>query len=88
MPVSGLQDRVEGVAEGRAQPSALQGFKPASGDPPGEVTSRRTASVSLPRRCSSSAVPASVCTTSSALCAAGMPWRTPASICASATSAT
>ena len=33
------------------------------------------------------AVPASVCTTSAAPCAAGMPLRTPASICASATSA-
>src|SRR5947209_3187972 len=70
------------------RPARSSAAMPRAVTPPGEVTSRRTATVSYPRRRKSSAVPASVCTTSSAPSAAGIPRRTPASICASATSAT
>src|SRR6185437_6951594 len=69
-------------------PPRSSASSPRAVTPPGEATSRRIAIVSLPRRRSSSAVPASVWITSSAPCAAGIPLRTPASICASATSAT
>ena len=55
--------------------------------PPGEVTERRTASVSMSRACSSAAVPARFAATSSPATSAGSPARTPASTCASAISA-
>src|SRR4051812_2165617 len=69
-------------------PARSSAASPRAVEPPGEVTSRRTASVSLSRAASSAAVPAKVCTTIWAALSGARPWRTPASTCASASSAT
>src|SRR5919202_308151 len=69
------------------RPPRSSASRPRAVEPPGEVTPRRTASVSYSRRRMSSAVPAIVCTTSSDAWRAGMPLRTPASTWASAMSA-
>src|SRR4051812_7989453 len=81
--------RIASIASENAarRPPRSSASSPRAVEPPGDVTPRRTASVSYSRRRMSSAVPAIVCTTSSDAWRAGMPRRTPASTCASATSA-
>ena len=69
-------------------PACSSARSPRAVIPPGEVTARRTASVSMWCASSSAAEPASESATSSAACAAGMPCPTAASTHASAISAT
>src|SRR3954468_12869449 len=69
------------------RPPRSSASSPRAVEPPGEVTLRRTASVSYSRRRMCSAAPAIVWTTSSAAWPGGMPLRTPASTWASTTSA-
>src|SRR4051794_16238373 len=81
--------RIASIASENAarRPPRSRASSPRAVDPPGDVTPRRTASVSYSRRRMSSAVPAIVWTTSSLAWRGGIPRRTPASTCASTTSA-
>src|SRR5205823_7215720 len=68
-------------------PARSSAASPRAVEPPGEVTSRRTRSVSIPRARRSSAVPPIVVRTMSAAASGVKPRRTPASTCASTISA-
>ena len=89
-----MQEGVDGLLRDKTRPSRIKPLEPALiervvsrtlADPPGEVTPRRRASVSV--WASSAAVPAMVSDTSVAASGAGMPCRTAESVYASANSA-
>src|SRR3954468_16719858 len=81
--------RIASIASENAarRPPRSRASSPRAIERRGDRTPRRTASVSNSRRRMSSAVPAIVCTTSSLAWRGGIPRRTPASTCASTTSA-
>ena len=75
------------AANAARSPPRSSAARPRAVVPPGEVTSRRSRSVSCSRARSSSALPAIVSVTSRCAIGAGMPRRIAASTHASATSA-
>ena len=76
------------LANAARRPERSSAWSPRAVIPPGEVTSRRTVSVSMERARRSAAEPLSEAPTSSAAGSGGSPWRIAASIQASAIRAT